>query len=63
MIKLSEMRKGSYLVVLSYFPNEVAECFVDIDALLSRCLDELASKVLCKVTALCSLLGNSTFEN
>lgn len=63
MNKLSEMRKGSYLVVLSYLANEVAECFVDVDALLSRCLDELASKVLCKVTALCSLLGNSTFEN
>lgn len=40
------------LVVLSYLANKVAECFVDVDALLSRCLDELASKVLCKVTAL-----------
>lgn len=40
------------LVVLPYLADEVAECFVDVDALLSRCLDELAAKVLCKVTAL-----------
>lgn len=39
-------------VVLSYLADEIAECLVDVDALLSRCFDELAAKVFCKVTAL-----------
>jgi len=63
MDKLSEIRRDSYLVVLSYLADEVAECLVNVDALLSRCLDELASKVLCKVTTLCLSLGHSTFNN
>lgn len=40
------------LVVLPYLTDEVAERLVDVNALLSRCLDELAAEVLCKVTAL-----------
>lgn len=40
------------LVVLSYLADEVAERLVDVNALLSRCFDELAAKVFCKVTAL-----------
>lgn len=41
-----------FLVVLSYLADKVAERLIDVNALLSRCLDELAAKVLCEVTAL-----------
>jgi hypothetical protein len=43
----------THLVELSDFPDEVHECLVDIDTLLSRRLDELAAKMLGQVTTLC----------
>ena len=43
----------TYLVVLPDLTDELAECLVDVDALLGRRLDELAAEVLCKITALC----------
>jgi len=41
-----------YLVVFADFTDKVAECLVDVDPLLGRGLDELASKVLRKISAL-----------
>ena len=40
------------LVVLANRADKVGERFVDVDALLRRRLDELAAKVLRKITAL-----------
>ena len=45
--------KTTYLVVFPDLTNQVGESFVYVDALLRRCLDELAAKVLCEVAALC----------
>lgn len=45
--------KKSYLVVFTDFADEVAKCLVHIDALLSRCLNESAPQMLCKVATLC----------
>lgn len=42
----------AYLVVLPDFTDEVSEGLIDVDPLLGRRLDELAAKVLRKVTAL-----------
>ena len=42
----------AYPVVLANLPDEVAKGLVDIDALLGRCLNELAAKVFGKVAAL-----------
>ena len=41
------------LVVLANLTNKLAERLVDVDPLLGRGLDELAAKVLRKITALC----------
>ena len=41
------------LVVLANLADKVGECFVDVDALLRRRLDELAVEVLREITALC----------
>ena len=40
------------LVVFSNLTNKVAKSLINVDALLSRCLDELAAEVLSKVTTL-----------
>jgi hypothetical protein len=47
-------RRKYYLVVLSNLTDEIAERLVDIDTLLSRCLDELAAEMLGKITTLWS---------
>ena len=41
-----------YLVISPDFPNKVGECLINIDALLSRRLDELAIEMLRKITSL-----------
>ena len=43
----------THLVVFADFANEIAECFVHVDALLSGCLDESTPQMLGKVTTLC----------
>lgn len=44
---------GLLLVVSSDLADQIAECFVDVDALLGRGFDEAARKVLRKLAALC----------
>jgi len=41
-----------FLVISADFTNEVTESIIDVDSLLSRCLDEFAVKVACQITAL-----------
>jgi len=48
------MRREYYLIILSNLADEVAKRLVNINALLSRCLDELATEMLGKIAALCS---------
>ena len=49
----SEGSAETHPVVFADFANEVAECFVHVDAFLSGRLDESAPPLLSKATTLC----------
>ena len=46
------MQHHMYLVVLANLTDEVSESLINIDTLLCRRLDELAAKMLGKITTL-----------
>ena len=52
LVRIPCKERIAHPVVLANLPNEVAECLVDVDALLGRRLDELAAEVLRKITTL-----------